>query len=258
MKKHILLIFISTFLVFQSIAQSITKEEIECIDALILAKTAESKCKAEIDNYTLFNCFNDSSVFKNKKAILNQLELLKTNDILRNQFYGKLNYYYSGQKRILNEKLAVYRDDSTGYTQIVLEQSLNSFIEKITSSIYNHDEEIFKICDTTTDKSISNDTTIEQNAMYPGGDESLINFIKNRLNYPQYEKEADISGKVLVQFVVEKNGMVSCVKCLKKVSPGLDCEAMRVIKLLPRWTPAKNNGKPVRLYFNFPINFTLQ
>jgi hypothetical protein len=62
----------------------------------------------------------------------------------------------------------------------------------------------------------------------------------------------------LKEIIVEKNGMISNVKCLKRVSSGLDCEAMRVIKLMPRWTPAKNNGKPVRLYYNMPINFTLQ
>jgi protein TonB len=98
----------------------------------------------------------------------------------------------------------------------------------------------------------------EENAAFPGGDAALFKFVREHITYPAYEKEADISGKVLVRFVVEKDGSVSNVEILKKVSPGLDKEAKRVVESMPKWSPAKNNGKPVRLYFNLPINFTLQ
>ncbi|MEI6311047.1 MAG: energy transducer TonB [Bacteroidota bacterium] len=101
-------------------------------------------------------------------------------------------------------------------------------------------------------------TGAEENAQFPGGDAALMKFVRDHITYPAYEKEADISGKVLVRFVVEKDGQVSNVEILKKVSPGIDKEAIRVIQSMPRWTPAKNNGKPVRLWFNMPINFTLQ
>ena len=98
----------------------------------------------------------------------------------------------------------------------------------------------------------------EEGAAFPGGEVALMKFVKEHINYPAYEKEADISGRVLVRFVIEKDGSVSNVEILKKVSPGIDKEAKRVIESMPKWTPAKNNGKPVRLWFNMPINFTLQ
>lgn len=98
----------------------------------------------------------------------------------------------------------------------------------------------------------------EEGAIFPGGEKALMDYVRSHINYPAYEKEADISGKVLVRFVVEKDGSVSNVEILKKVSPGIDKEAKRVIESLPKWTPAKNNGKPVRLWFNMPINFALQ
>lgn len=98
----------------------------------------------------------------------------------------------------------------------------------------------------------------EEGAAFPGGEAALMKYVREHINYPAYEKEADISGRVLVRFVVEKDGSVSNVEVMKKVSPGIDKEAVRVIQSLPKWTPAKNNGKAVRVWYNMPINFTLQ
>lgn len=100
-------------------------------------------------------------------------------------------------------------------------------------------------------------TFVEQNPEYPGGDGELIKFISKNLRYPQMEKDNKIQGKVLVRFVVMEDGSVNDVTVMRSVSPGLDKEAVRVVKLLKGFTPGKQQGKPVRVYFNFPVYFKL-
>ena len=86
----------------------------------------------------------------------------------------------------------------------------------------------------------------------------LMKFINKNLTYPAYEKEADISGKVLIQFIVEKDGSITNSEILKKVSPGIDKEAKRLVSLTSgMWIAGKINNKPVRSYFIIPVNFSL-
>lgn len=94
-------------------------------------------------------------------------------------------------------------------------------------------------------------------AAFNGGEAELFRYIRNNVFYPVYEKEAGISGRVLVRFVVDKDGKVCDVEVVKKVSPGIDKEAKRVIESMPNWIPAKNNNKSVCIYYNMPISFTL-
>ncbi len=92
--------------------------------------------------------------------------------------------------------------------------------------------------------------------MYVDGDVGLLKHIITNLIYPKEEKEANISGKVLIQFVIEKDGSISNIEVLKKVSPGIDNEAKRLIESTNgKWTPGKNNGLPVRVYYTIPIRF---
>ena len=69
--------------------------------------------------------------------------------------------------------------------------------------------------------------------------------------------EEGIQGRVTVSFIVEKDGRVSNVRLLRSVQPSLDKEAIRVVKSMPKWTPGKQNGKPVRVRFNLPVMFKL-
>ena len=98
----------------------------------------------------------------------------------------------------------------------------------------------------------------EEIAQFPGGDASLMRFIREHITYPAYENDLGISGRVLIRFVVDKEGNVCDVEILKKVSTEIDKEAKRVIESLPKWTPAKSGGKAVCIYYNIPINFTLK
>ena len=101
-------------------------------------------------------------------------------------------------------------------------------------------------------------TFVEQNPQFPGGDGELMKFLQKNIQYPQMERDNDIQGKVLLRFVVMEDGSVSDVQVIRAVSPGLDKEAVRVVKMLPKFAPGKQQGKPVRVYFNLPVVFRLQ
>lgn len=85
----------------------------------------------------------------------------------------------------------------------------------------------------------------------------MMNFIKNNLKYPQQARETGTQGKVFVSFVVEKDGSLTDVKVLRDIGSGCGEEAVRVVKSMPKWQPAKQRGKPVRMQFNLPVAFTL-
>jgi protein TonB len=87
---------------------------------------------------------------------------------------------------------------------------------------------------------------------------NLDEYLSNNIEYPDMEKEAGISGDVKVRFIVEKDGSITDVKIQNSVSPGLDEEALRVIKKMKPWKPAKQNGRAVRLSFTKKISFVLE
>ncbi len=112
------------------------------------------------------------------------------------------------------------------------------------------------------DPKIANDSPVvfaEVDAEYPGGYAQMLKYIQERVEYPTLEKDSGIEGKVIVRFVVNTNGDLEKFEILKGVpeGKGLEQEAIRVIKNMPRWQPAKNNGHTVSQYMTIPINFTL-
>ena len=94
---------------------------------------------------------------------------------------------------------------------------------------------------------------VEQMPSFPG----LQNWLASHINYPAVAEENGIQGRVIVSFIVEKNGSVSSVQVVKSVDPSLDREALRVVNSMPRWTPGRLNGQPVRVKYTLPITFRL-
>lgn len=86
----------------------------------------------------------------------------------------------------------------------------------------------------------------------------LYEYLSKNINYPVEAKENKIEGKVIVQFIVEKDASVSNVAVIKKAGWGMDEEAIRVVRAMPNWKPGKQNGKPVRVKYTLPINFKLK
>ena len=98
---------------------------------------------------------------------------------------------------------------------------------------------------------------VENMPEFPGGDLGLMKFIQKNVRYPAIAKEYNITGKVYVSFIVDKQGSVTNVKIVRGVDKNLDAEALRVVSLLPKYKPGKQRGKAVGVMFTIPINFTL-
>ena len=99
---------------------------------------------------------------------------------------------------------------------------------------------------------------VEENPQFPGGEQALMAYLSQNLVYPRFAQENGLQGRVLIQFVVNKDGSVVEPSFLRSVHPILDAEAMRVTLNMPKWTPGKKDGKPVRVRFTMPITFTLR
>ncbi len=96
---------------------------------------------------------------------------------------------------------------------------------------------------------------IEDTPIFPGGDKAMYEFLAKNLKYPQAAKDSNIQGTVYVQFVVEKDGSIVESKVLRDIGGGCGKEALRVVKLMPKWMPRKQGGKRVRSEFTLPIVF---
>ncbi len=98
---------------------------------------------------------------------------------------------------------------------------------------------------------------VEQPAEFPGGQAALMKWLGNNIRYPEAAQANDVQGRVIVKFVVEKDGSIGSASIVKGVDKDLDKEALRVVKKMPKWQPGKNNGAPVRSYFTLPVTFKL-
>ena len=99
---------------------------------------------------------------------------------------------------------------------------------------------------------------VEQMPEFPGGMGEAMKFLAKNMKYPVSAQQAKIEGRVIVQFVVERDGSVSDVKVMRGVSPELDAEAVRVVSMMPKWIPGKQRGKAVAVKYTMPIMFRLQ
>ena len=99
---------------------------------------------------------------------------------------------------------------------------------------------------------------VEQMPTFKGGDAALMKYLSENIKYPEAAEKAGEQGRVVVNFIVEKDGAVSNVKVARSVTPTLDAEAVRVIKAMPKWVPGKQDGKLVRVKYNVPVSFRLQ
>lgn len=102
-------------------------------------------------------------------------------------------------------------------------------------------------------------TTVEINPSFPGGEAALAKFLQKNIRYPRMALENDITGKVSVQFIVDWEGNITGIKFINnRLGGGLEEEAMRVVKIMPKWNPGKQNGQAVNVQFNLPVAFNLQ
>lgn len=99
---------------------------------------------------------------------------------------------------------------------------------------------------------------VESMPTFPGGDAALFKYLSDNVKYPVIAQENGIQGRVICQFVVNKDGSIVDVQVVRSIDPSLDKEAVRVIQSMPKWTPGKQRGKAVRVKYTLPVNFKLQ
>ena len=99
---------------------------------------------------------------------------------------------------------------------------------------------------------------VEEMPHFPGGPAALQAFLSSNTKYPVVAQENGVQGRVIVSFVVERDGSITDVKVVRSVDPSLDREATRVVKSMPRWSPGKQNGSAVRVKYTVPVVFRLQ
>jgi len=111
---------------------------------------------------------------------------------------------------------------------------------------------------TTTNAQSQKHKALEYAKQMPEPTFDMPKFLHTHLKYPKDAQSANIEGRVIVKFVVDEQGKVIDPVVVRKANPSLDKEALRVVSLLPRFTPAKDNGKNVAVYYHLPINFVLE
>ncbi len=99
---------------------------------------------------------------------------------------------------------------------------------------------------------------VEKMPSFPGGDAALFKFLGDNVKYPVIAQENGVQGRVICQFVVNRDGTIVDVEVVRSVDASLDKEAIRVIKSMPKWSPGQQRGKPVRVKYTLPVNFKLQ
>lgn len=127
-------------------------------------------------------------------------------------------------------------------------------VEKAEPSVQVHTE--LKESVDSTHQDVFN--VVEDMPQFPGGATKLFEYLAQNINYPTEAEKANIQGRVIVTFVVEKDGSISNAEVVKSVAPSLDAEALRVINAMQNWIPGKQNGKEVRVKYTVPISFHLQ
>lgn len=115
----------------------------------------------------------------------------------------------------------------------------------------------YDVCIKTERDTIGPYTIVEQMPEFPGGDDSLEAFLVREIKYPPNARNMSVTGTVYVGFVVMKSGEISDVKVLRGIGSGCDEEAVRVVKLMPKWKPGEQEGKKVDVKYNLPIKFKL-
>lgn len=98
---------------------------------------------------------------------------------------------------------------------------------------------------------------VEKMPAFPGGDKALLEFLSKNIKYPVEAQKKGLQGRVVVNFIVEKNGSINHANVIRSVDPLLDAEALRVVQSMPNWTPGMHNGKAVRVKYNIPVLFQL-
>lgn len=145
----------------------------------------------------------------------------------------------------------VVEDDAEIKTELVVNA-------EVTDDTKNIEITPVKIEEEEEEEDVQIFTVVENDPEFPGGMEALYKYLRENIKYPSLARDNNITGKVYVTFVVERDGSIANPRVLKDIGGGCGQEAIRVVKAMPKWTPGKQRGKAVRVQFNLPVSFNLQ
>ena len=169
------------------------------------------------------------------------------------QVFGKLIKFLFPENKIPTDE--VYFIDTEGKCQSFgYDPNISSIIPAKSSSM-----SLQKVADSSMNsKSIEKTFDVVENMpSYPGGKDAMIAFLSSNMRYPDAAKKNGIHGRVIVSFVVDKDGSITETKVVRSVDPALDQEALRLVNSMPKWKPGTAEGKPVRVKYSIPFNFSL-
>lgn len=200
----------------------------------------------------------------NSKGDISEIKLLT----VRNGFFKRYNFdnQYDSNGRIISSTVSMMQDssrrpyiftrkytyDSKGnWTQIdqVGESGHKSFLNRKITYREKEDYEIFE----SSDEQVYN--KVDKMPSFAGGFDAMFSWIEENLQYPQDAYKKSVGGRVIVTFIVEKDGSLSNAHIAKSVHPSLDKEALRLVNNMPKWIPGSQEGKPVRVKFTIPMSF---
>ena len=167
--------------------------------------------------------------------------------------FGKLIKFLFPENKIPTDE--VYFIDTEGKCQSFgYDPNISSIIPAKSTSM-----SLQKVADSSMNSKSTEKTfdVVENMPSYPGGKDAMIAFLSSNMRYPDAAKKNGIHGRVIVSFVVDKDGSITETKVVRSVDPALDQEALRLVNSMPKWKPGTAEGKPVRVKYSIPFNFSL-
>lgn len=236
------------------------------IEKYVLELLPEEIAKSSYDDLFWSKCLGEEEKLSNKQ-IGARIKALINDEPNRIAFYKRVNYYLSGYERAYNY-FNIYKDVAVS-AELKKELKVKSLLnnEKKENSLFFKEDmngfiKYMIAFGSDDSRKCSSDgivyETTEQAPEFDGGDLGLLKFLQYNVTYPNMERDNDIQGKVIIEFVVCEDGSVANARIKQKISQGLDAEALKVVRMLPKFKPAKQNGVAVKCKYTLPVVFKLQ
>ena len=219
----------------QKMAQA--NKTVENTQAVELAKLQEQKKEAKVENKEIIKTEPEKVVEQVKSSVKFTAPVIKKDEEVKEEDEIKLDEVEKSDKAV--GAFNVQGNDEVGGEVLKAKEEI-----KAPEPPKVEEEKVFDV--------------VEQMPSFPGGNTALMKFLNENIHYPVVAQENGVQGRVVVSFVVERDGHITDVQIARSVDPSLDKEAQRVVKSMPKWIPGKQNGSAVRVKFNVPVSFRLQ
>ena len=219
----------------QKMAQA--NKTVENTQAVELAKLQEKKKEAKVEKKEIIKTEPEKVVEQVKSSVKFTAPVIKKDEEVKEEDEIKLDEVEKSDKAV--GAFNVQGNDEVGGEVLKAKEDI-----KAPEPPKVEEEKVFDV--------------VEQMPSFPGGNTALMKFLNENIHYPVVAQENGVQGRVVVSFVVERDGHITDVQIARSVDPSLDKEAQRVVKSMPKWIPGKQNGSAVRVKFNVPVSFRLQ